>query len=53
MTMFNKYFELLKFQSGYRTFYLEIPKGYSRKIIDVQTAWCVHPGGSILYYHSP
>jgi len=28
----NKYFGLFKFQSGYRKFYLNIRKGYSRKI---------------------
>ena len=33
----NKYFELIKFQSGYRKFYLNSPKGFSRKIINVQT----------------
>ena len=34
----NKNFGLFKFQSGYRKFYLNSPKGYSRKIINAQTA---------------
>jgi len=34
----NKKFELLQFHSGYGTFSLNSPKGYSRKIINVQTA---------------
>jgi len=34
----NKIFGLFKFQSGYRKFYLNSPKGYSRKIINAQTA---------------
>ena len=34
----NKNFGLFKFQSGYRTLYLNGPKGYSRKIINAQTA---------------
>ena len=34
----NKKFELLKFYSGYGKFYLNSPKGYSRKIINAQTA---------------
>jgi len=33
----NKMFGLFKFQSGYRKFYLNSPKGYSRKIIYAQT----------------
>jgi len=33
----NKKFGLLKFNSGYGTFYLNSPKGYSRKIINAQT----------------
>jgi len=33
----NKKFGLLKFHSGYGTFYLNSPKGYSRKIINAQT----------------
>ena len=34
----NKKFGLFKFQSGYRKLYLNSPKGYSRKIINAQTA---------------
>jgi len=33
----NQLFGLFEFQSGYRKFYLNSPKGYSRKIINVQT----------------
>jgi len=33
----NKKFGLLKFHSGYGKFYLNSPKGYSRKIINAQT----------------
>jgi len=33
----NKKFGLFKFQSGYKKLYLNSPKGYSRKIINVQT----------------
>jgi len=33
----NKKFGLLQFHSGYGTFYLNSPKGYSRKIINAQT----------------
>ena len=33
----NKNVGLFKFQSGYRTFYLNSPKGYTRKIINAQT----------------
>jgi len=33
----KKIFGLFKFQSGYRKLYLSSPKGYSRKIINVQT----------------
>ena len=33
----NKKFGLLKFHSGYGTFYFDSPKGYSRKIINAQT----------------
>jgi len=33
----NKTFRLFKLQSGYRKFYLNSPKGYSRKIINAQT----------------
>jgi len=33
----NTIFGLFKFQSGYRKLYLNSPKGYSRKIINVQT----------------
>jgi len=43
-------FGLFKFQSGYRKLYLNSPKGYSRKVINVQTAYqcqhgCVGSGG--------
>jgi len=34
----NKKFGLLQFHSGYGNFYLNRPKGYSRKIINAQTA---------------
>jgi len=34
----NKKFGLLQFYSGYGKFYLKSPKGYSRKIINAQTA---------------
>ena len=33
---YNKKFGLLKFHSGYGIFYLNSPKGYSRKIINAQ-----------------
>jgi len=33
----NKKFGLSKFHSGYWTFYLNSPKGYSQKIISAQT----------------
>jgi len=33
----NKKFGLLQFDSGYVKFYLNSPKGYSRKIINAQT----------------
>ena len=33
----NKKFGLLKFHSGYETFNLNSPKGYSLKIINAQT----------------
>ena len=33
----NKKFGLLQFSSGYGKFYLNSPKGYSRKIINPQT----------------
>jgi len=33
----NKNVGLLKFQSGYRKFYLDCPKGYCRNIINAQT----------------
>ena len=33
----NQMFGLFKFQSSYRKFYLNSPKGYSRKIINAQT----------------
>ena len=33
----NKKFGLLQFHSGYGKFYLNSPKGYSRKIINAQT----------------
>ena len=33
----NKKFGLIKFHSGYGTFNLNSPKGYSRKIINAQT----------------
>jgi len=33
----DKKFELLKFHSGYGKFNLNSPKGYSQKIINVQT----------------
>jgi len=35
---YNKYFGLLKSQSGDIKFHLDSPKGYSRKIISAQTA---------------
>jgi len=35
----NNKFGLLKFHSGYGKFYLNSPKGYTRKIINAQTAW--------------
>jgi len=35
----NKNVGLFKFQSGYRTLYLNCPKGYSRKIINAQTEY--------------
>jgi len=35
----NKKFGLLKFHSGYGKFNLNSPKGYSLKIINVQTAY--------------
>jgi len=35
----NKKFGLLKFLSGYGKFYLNSPKGYSRKIINAQTGY--------------
>jgi len=41
----NEKFGLLKFHSGYGTFYLNSPKGYSRKTINAQTA--VHVYGFI------
>jgi len=34
----NKMFGLLKFHSGYGNIYFNSPKGYSRKIINAQTA---------------
>jgi len=34
----NKSFGLFTFQSGYRKLHLNSPKGYSRKIINAQTA---------------
>ena len=34
----NKKFMLLQFHSGYEFFYLNSPKGYSRKINNAQTA---------------
>ena len=34
----NKKFGLLEFHSGYGKFYFNSPKGYSRKIINAQTA---------------
>jgi len=34
----NKNVGIFKFQSGYRKLYLNSPKGYSRKIINAQTA---------------
>jgi len=34
---YSKNFELFKFESDYRKFHLNSPKGYSRKIISVQT----------------
>jgi len=34
----NKKFGLLKFNSGYGKMYFNSPKGYSRKIINAQTA---------------
>jgi len=33
----NKKFGLLQFHSGYGNFYLNSPKGYSKKIINAQT----------------
>ena len=33
----NKKFGLIQFHSGYGKFYLNSPKGYSRKIINAQT----------------
>ena len=33
----NKMFRLFNFQSGYRKLYLNNPKGYNKKIINVQT----------------
>ena len=38
---YNKKFGLLKFHSGYEIFYLNSPKGYSLKIINVQTGKAV------------
>ena len=35
----NKKFGLLEFRSGYGKFYLNSPKGYSRKIINAQTGY--------------
>jgi len=34
----NKYFGLFKVWLGYRKFYLNIPKGYSQKIIKMPSA---------------
>ena len=50
----NKKFGLLKFHSCYGKFYLNSPNGYSRNIINVQTAWNTSfmpsdPGISELY----
>jgi len=39
----NKNFGLFKFQSGYRKYYLNSLKGYSRKIINTQTALVIKP----------
>ena len=39
----NKKLGLLQFQSGYGQFYLNSPKGYSRKIINAQTELYTHP----------
>jgi len=38
----NKKFGLLKFHSGYGTFYFNSPKGYNRKIINAQTGYCYY-----------
>jgi len=43
----NNNLGLFKFQSGYRKIYLNSPKGYSRKIINMQTA-CMPPTINIL-----
>ena len=37
MTLKNKNVGLLKFQSGYRKFYLNSPKGYSQIIFNMKT----------------
>jgi len=37
----NQFFGLLKFQSGYRKFYLNSPTGYGRKIINSQTDFII------------
>ena len=42
----NKKIGIFKFLSGYRKLYLNSPKGYSRKIINVQTVL-----ESLLVYH--
>jgi len=48
----NKKFGLLNFHSGYGNFYFNSPKGYNRKIINVQTAGGHSDGDGLLVWNS-